>query len=124
MSALIKRLDIEFSVYIRMRDCPDNNGRCISCGNPITFETCDAGHFIPRIHMTTRFDERNVNAQCRHCNRCLDGNEDEYRRGLTVKYGNDTIDELESLKRQTMKFSQSELREMINFYKHGTTKEK
>lgn len=117
MSVLIKRLDIEFSIYIRKRDCPNNKGYCISCGAPITFDTCDAGHFIQRIHMTTRFDERNVNAQCRHCNRCLDGNEVGYRQRLRAKYGNDTPETLKALKWQNIKFSQSELREMIKHYK-------
>lgn len=108
-------LDIEFSKFIRLRDC--QNGRCISCGQPITFNTCDAGHFIPRIHTSTRFNEMNVNAQCKLCNRGKDGNIPNYEKGLIRKYGTHAVDELRTLRNSFLKLSQQDMREMIKYYK-------
>lgn len=58
-----------FSLFIRQRDC-EQWGTCISCGRPITVETCDAGHFMPAddCGRDLLFDPRNVNAECSFCN--------------------------------------------------------
>lgn len=113
---LKETLDIEFSKFIRLRDC-QNNGRCISCGASIRYDTCDAGHFIPRKHMSTRFDETNVNAQCRLCNRGRDGNSIDYEKGLIRKYGENILEDLRELKNRPLKLSQSEMRDLIKHYK-------
>lgn len=69
------KLDKEFSLFIRLRDAmPNGYFRCISCGQIKPFEQADNGHYINRQHMNTRFDEMNCNAQCRHCNRFMEGN--------------------------------------------------
>lgn len=108
MSSPREALDKVFSIYIRKRDCHGGVGRCISCGRPITFETCDAGHFIPRTHTATRYDVRNVNAQCRTCNRMMDGNIDGYRRGLELKYGDGTAEALETKGKRAVKIGPSD----------------
>lgn len=113
---LKETLDIEFSKFIRLRDC-QTNGRCISCGVSITYETSDAGHYIPRKHMSTRFDEKNVNAQCRLCNRGRDGNETGYEKGLIYKYGGNVLEELKGQRNRPLKLSQSEMRDLIKYYK-------
>ena len=65
---LIKKLDKYFALYIRLRDVmPSGYFRCISCGRIKPFEEGDCGHFHSRIHMATRFDEDNCNAECRYC---------------------------------------------------------
>ena len=46
------KLDRIFSIFIRKRDTKEGYGFCISCGKPITFETCDCGHYINRVHMS------------------------------------------------------------------------
>jgi len=58
-----------FSHYVRERDVAQW-GVCISCGRPITFDSCQAGHFIPAnsCGRDLLFDERNVNAECKRCN--------------------------------------------------------
>lgn len=119
---MISKLDKLFSSYIRKRDCPNGIGRCISCGAVITQTSGDAGHYIPRAHMATRFDERNVNAQCFNCNRLKNGNLNGYKIGLIVKYGEEIINELEGLKRSTVKLSKSDILELINHYKHDNIK--
>lgn len=61
---LIKKLDRIFSKYIRLRDTKTGFGLCITCESLISFTNCDAGHFVTRDRIATRYDERNVNAQC------------------------------------------------------------
>ncbi len=57
------------SRYVRQRDVKEY-GTCISCGKPITFETCQAGHFMPASNCgrDLLFDLRNLNAECSGCN--------------------------------------------------------
>ena len=103
MKCNLEKLDDEawrvFSIFIRNRDCPDGYGACICCGKPIRFNDCDAAHFIPRQHMSLKFDERNVNACCRECNRMKYGNLPGYTIGLVEKYGDGIIEELKALKK-------------------------
>lgn len=115
--AINDELDEVHSLFIRLRDCPDGRGYCISCNAPITPETCDNGHFMKRDHIATRWDEVNCNAQCRDCNRYMDGNEVGYEKGLIRKYGAGIPDELRRKKRTTLKLSRWEKQEMIKYYK-------
>ena len=111
-------LDKEFSLYIRLRDAmPGGFFHCISCGQIKPFEQADCGHYINRQHMSTRFDEMNCNAQCRKCNRFMEGNMSGYRRGLVAKYGERRVLLLESKKNQTRKYSDFEYAELIKYYK-------
>ena len=115
---LLRILDETFSRYIRLRDA-DTHGqiRCISCGRVHSYYDTDCGHYIPRTHMATRYDERNCNGQCRACNRLHSGNHAGYTRGLTLKYGLHIIDELNTLKHTIKKWDTYELEEMITHYK-------
>lgn len=105
----------EFNAYIRERDCK-LYGRCISCGAPITPTTCDAGHYVPCVKESTRFDERNVNAQCKVCNQLNYGNLPGYTRGLMERYG-DIVDGLIRRGRQTVKRSKSDYEEIASIYR-------
>lgn len=70
LSAQIRKLDRVFSLYIRLRDSRPfgyRQFRCISCGMIKPFDQADAGHFIGRTNMATRFDEENVWCECRNC---------------------------------------------------------
>ena len=112
------KLDTIFAKYIRLRDAL-NGGvfRCISCGKVYMFDQSDCGHYINRKHMATRFNEKNCNAQCRHCNRFDEGNIQGYRRGLIAKYGEPTVLMLEAMKNQTNKISDFEYQTMIDYYR-------
>lgn len=118
MSKARDTLDRTFSRYIRLRDCPNGSGQCISCGRPITFSTCDAGHFIGRSHMATRYNTQNVNAQCLLCNRMKDGNLDGYRRGLAEKYGSQVIGQLEEKGRRSVHLSENDYNTLNAFFKN------
>lgn len=112
------KLDKEFSLFIRLRDAMSNGFfRCISCGQIKRFEQADCGHYINRQHMSTRFDEMNCNAQCRKCNRFMEGNIQGYRQGMITKYGEQRVLLLEAKKNQTRKYSDFEYKELIKYYK-------
>jgi len=114
---LIAKLDKEFSLFIRHRDSKNGMFICISCNTPKAYEQADCGHFVNRIHMATRFDEINGNAQCRKCNRFEEGNAQGYRIGLLKKYGEQAVLILDWKKSQTKKWTKFELESLIEHYK-------
>lgn len=67
--------------------------------------------------MSTRFDEMNCNAQCRHCNRFMEGNIQNYRKGLIAKYGEQRVILLEAKQGISRKFSDFEYEQLIKYYK-------
>lgn len=117
-----RKLDTLFSIFIRKRDTVKGFGNCISCGKIITFENSDCGHYINRKHMSTRYDEKNCNAQCRACNRFDEGNIQGYRKGLIAKYGENEVDKLEIKKFNTCHFGVFEYKLLIEEYKNKIKK--
>ena len=109
------KIDKPFHEYIRRRDADNDSGycQCISCDKPIHFTESDAGHFISRGKLATRWDERNVNAQCRKCNRFEYGRQYEY----SITLGEDLSDELLQKSRQTMKLMEHEYQEIFETYR-------
>lgn len=103
--------------YARERDCFGHSGTgCISCGEWTSFEKLDGGHYIPSTVSSTRFDERNINAQCHKCNRFLHANLRGYFRGLEAKLGRDGLDDLESIA-GPYKWTREELNALKLYYK-------
>lgn len=118
MSKLKAKLDRVFSEYIRLRDAnKDGYVKCISCGKIIHWKESDCGHYINRAEMSTRFDEKNCNGQCRFCNRFREGNMIGYTQGLMKKYGQGILDELQVKKNRTSKLSEFEYAHLIEYYK-------
>lgn len=66
--------------------------------------------------MATRYHEKNCNAQCRSCNRFDEGNIIGYIRGLTKKYGQGIIEDLEILKHQHSHLTDFEYQVLIDNY--------
>lgn len=117
-SATERKLDKIFSEAIRLRDADDNGFiRCISCQSVKRWREADNGHYIRRGPKTTRWDERNCNAQCKQCNGLQDGNKSGYTKGLIRKYGPEIIEILESTKSETTHITNSEGLELISIYK-------
>lgn len=109
------KIDKPFHEYIRRRDADNDSGycSCVSCGKAIHFTESDAGHFIGRQHLSTRWDERNVNSQCRKCNRFEYGRQYEY----SITLGEDLSDELLQKSRQTLKLMEHEYQEIFETYR-------
>ena len=115
--ALARKLQAAVNLYARLRDCAGQGGcECISCGKWYPFEDLDGGHFIPTTSSATRYDERNVNAQDRKCNRFLHGNLRNYYEGMKCKWGQKVIDELQAQQYVTKKWSIPELRERLEYF--------
>lgn len=117
--SLIKKLDGIFSKWVRL-SAADEGGtvQCVTCPKLMhwTGGEAQAGHFVKRQHLATRFDERNVNVQCVRCNKWLNGNEGEHGAYIIRKHGLPAHDELMALKREVRKFTREELEGLIEKY--------
>ena len=122
-SSLKTKLDKVFSEWVRRSnafpagDLAAGMVRCITCGIPHEWNRMQAGHFVSRVHLGTRWDERNVQPQCFSCNVWRRGSPAEFSVFLTTKYGPDILKELVNLKHQTYKFTRADLQEKIDSYK-------
>lgn len=119
VAALVRKLDRIFSEYIRLRDSRAYGYkyfRCISCNKILPFEMADAGHFIGRTHMSTRFDEQNVWCECRGCNRFSADHMIYYQRNLEQKIGKTKVDLLIARGKQTKKWTTWELDILIRHF--------
>ena len=114
--SIVKRLDTVFSLYIRLKDS-DENGfcKCISCQKIQHYKEVDAGHFISRRHMSTRYDVNNVFPQCRYCNRYVAGNQWLYSQALE-KIKKNLPEKLYLKSKQTVKYSNDDLESLISYY--------
>jgi len=111
---IVKKLDAIFSIYIRRRYAKNNIAECVTCGKRDHWKNLQAGHFMSRKHCATRWDEDNVEVQCMACN--------VYRYGEQYKFskylGEDKADRLLIKSRQVQKFTDGELLDLIDLYKH------
>jgi hypothetical protein len=119
LKSLIHTLDRIFSEYIRRRDA-DENGicRCITCNQPFHWKDGDAGHFIQRDRMATRWNEHNVHAQCKRCNRFRSGEQYQHGKAIDARHGAGTADRLKSISQvRGVKIDRFFLENQIEFYK-------
>lgn len=79
----------------------------------------DAGHYI---HGRLDFDEDNIHAQCTHCNRYLHGNLGIYAEKLIALYGKDRVEKLRRRSTEIEKWSEDELKRLIEHYQKKITK--
>jgi hypothetical protein len=106
-----------FNAYIRKRDSEDGYFTCISCGQTKTTDLMDAGHYVPvKGSSALRFDEYNVNGECKACNGFDQFHLIGYRRNLIDKVGERKVMELEHQHRLIKKWSRTELNEIIETY--------
>jgi hypothetical protein len=122
-STLVRKLDTIFSEYIRKKNA-DKKGyvKCITSGKKYHFTEVDAGHFISRKEMSTRWEEDNVWPQSRYDNRYRYGKQYEYSLALEKKKQG-LPKHLYKLSKKTVKYSLADLQEMIEKYKKLLEKE-
>ena len=114
LKSLKRKLDKVFSQWIRKRDAlPNGIGICITCNRAAVLQ---AGHFIPRQHHATRWHADNVWGQCAGCNCWGHGQQAAYYVALVKRIGQKRVDELMRLRHTTVKYTRSELGEMIAKY--------
>ena len=75
------------------------------------------GHFQSRKHYATRWLELNVAVQCVGCNMFKSGEQYIFSKQLDEKYGAGTAEELYIKSKETVKYSNDELQDMIKHYK-------
>ena len=118
-SKIVKKLDAEFSRYIRLKYA-DHNGfvKCYTCNCIKHFkDSMQCGHFMSRRHYSTRWLDTNARPQCYGCNVHSQGKQYEFALNLNKEYGYKIAEELLQLSRETVKFSNPELLEKIEYYK-------
>ena len=117
VAALLKRAAHYCHKYIRERD---KHLPCISCSQ---FRTLEAGHYHPggTVKML-RFNEFNVNGECKQCNYFSGDHLIHYRANLIRKVGQDKVDELDIIaaynKRVSEKWERIHLIEIIEYYRY------
>ena len=114
---LKKELDKIFSEYIR-RKYSDSGGcaTCFTCGKKAYWKELQAGHFITRSALATRFDEDNVRPQCIGCNIFGGGRQVQFAEKLQKELGKKIVETLFKKAKQITKYFPYE--ERIIFYKN------
>ena len=120
VKTLKRLLDDTFSYYIRLRD----KGQCYTCRIKKDWKDMDAGHYIKRGHFGTRWNEKNVNCQCRSCNRFQGGKMAIYALKLEKDYGPGILQELEQLKKdgESKPLNSLVLEKQLKYYKKRVDK--
>ena len=113
LSVLKKKLDTEFSQFIRHRD----HGKCYTCGTIKHESEMQAGHYISRTCLALRWDEVNVHCQCFSCNCMKHGDLITYRENLIRQYGPEIVEGLEHRRHDTIKLTAEWYHEMIDYYR-------
>jgi hypothetical protein len=115
---LVAEAQRSFNAYVRLRD---KDKPCICCGRPLgdgdVGGRYDAGHYRSvgsAGHL--RFNENNVHAQRKYCNKYGAGRAVDYRIGLIARIGLESVEALESDNR-VHKWSREELIEIARTYK-------
>lgn len=103
---LKKKADELFSKYIRLKYSDfEGVASCYTCGDRRPWKELQNGHFVSRVHLSTRWDEENCRIQCYACNYLRRGHYDEFSRLLIKEKGVDILEELNRRKNtlKTMK---------------------
>jgi len=116
-SKLVKKLDAVFSQYIRLKNSVDGYATCFTCGKKDHWKKLQNGHFQSRKHYATRWDEQNCQVQCAGCNVFRYGEQFLFAKYLDERFYAGLSDELYIKSKQIVKFTNSEIEEMILKYK-------
>lgn len=117
ISALKKKLDTVFSLYIRLRFA-DNKGmvKCFTSGKIMHYKEAHCGHFISRRHLGTRWNEVNCQVQSVSENIYNQGNAPEFAKRIEEIYGKKELDLLHIKKNNISKMGAFEYGLLIKEY--------
>ena len=118
ISSLKKKAWNLLSKAIRL-EAADKNGicKCVTCDQKKPWKEIQAGHLVSGRTNGVLFDERGIFPQCYACNVCRQGMGAEYTLFIIENYGQGLVDELIQKRRETVRFTKTELKEMIEGYK-------
>ena len=109
---------VKIQKLVRMKAADDNGYvYCVDgCGAYGHWKEMQGGHYIPRGYTSTKLIEENIHPQAPGCNFRMSHGDTQvtegYRRALVDMYGEEFIEELVALSRQTKKWDRLELSEM------------
>ena len=116
-SRLKTDLDRVFSLWVRRRFAdPLGHATCVSCGLRAPWQSLQAGHFVSRSYLATRFEPLNTHSQCVQCNIFKKGNLAAYAAWAVNRYGMYWPARMVALSKVPTKYSRSDLQEMIGDY--------
>lgn len=120
---LVEKADKVFSEYIRRRNA-NHAGlvTCYTCGKQDEWKRMDAGHFQSRKHYATRWDEENVQVQCKGCNIFRSGEQFLFGLQLDRQYGPGKAEELLQKSRSLLKLGTPDLLTLIELYESKLVK--
>jgi hypothetical protein len=103
-----------FSEYIRRRDAnTEGMVKCYTCPAVKHWKECDAGHFVSRNAKAIKFDEKNVQVQCKACNGFYGGMSYKFGLNLDRDYGEGTAEKLELQRHTIIKRSPQDYEDLI-----------
>lgn len=115
---LKKELDRVFSLVIRTAKIDDNGyTRCVTCGRLEHWKRLDAGHYVPRQDLATRWAVENVWPQCKPCNGFRGGEPEKMAEWIDRVYGIGAAAKLREQAKKPFKLSRYWLTERIEFFK-------
>jgi hypothetical protein len=114
---LVKEADRVFSIYVRTRGESSGYNVCYTCNRSFEWQSMDAGHFMARRFLNTRWHPVNVWPQCQECNREKHGNLEVFERKLRAMFGDDAIDGLIELAYVIEKVSEDDIKQIIKKYR-------
>lgn len=95
LTKLKQKADSAFSLFIRNKYADeDGNVQCYTCHFRGKVNQLHCGHFVSRVYLNTRYDERNCRPQCAGCNIFGNGKAPEFAIKLMAEYGESIIGEL------------------------------
>lgn len=104
-----------FNTYINKRDFGKT---CISCDCDLKGKPVNASHFLSMgAYPALRFNEDNCHSSCIECNLYKHGNIFEYSLRLPKRIGEERYKALNESKNDTLKLTESEIKELIATYK-------
>ena len=110
-----------YALYIKRKYSTDGEYcNCFTCGANLQIGTsnCQCGHYYTKKgYPALYFNENNTRPQCFHCNINLSGNTPIFRENLIAEIGESGVAELDKHRHDTIKWSRSELEELIEKYK-------
>jgi len=94
---------------VRIKSADDNGYcKCVTCGRVDSWKSMDGGHFIPKGHSSYwALVEENIHPQCKGCNGYgmkYGTATQQYTKYMIDTYGREFVDEMESKKREQVKF--------------------
>jgi len=118
-SRAVKHADTWMSRYVR-KSVADDSGyaKCFTCGKVGNWlHEMQAGHFMSRVHYSTRWHELNVKCQCPGCNMKNGGQQYIFGVHLDQVHGDGTADSMVKLSKQLSKFTTDEIRQIGDDFK-------